>query len=454
MALCDSKTGINRKTFLALALMLLLATLSSAVADDDAVAVENENWLQHQVNRISHKERELPWLVGDFNAYSGLASAVVIGMTINATSNTEPFRGLGGEVGVKGDMVELGDGLSNLLPIAAYATSLLAKDYRGFVYMGIHNAVSSTVVSVLKSGVGQRRPGDQNDTSFPSGHTNTAFLGAAFMQQRYGSKWGIPSYISAIIVAYTRVYGNKHYVNDTIAGASIGMMSAWAIVPPYETERRRHWEDLERERPFSYEFEMTLNDIDRNLVQAPNGSGDWFTSPFDADTNEPWANSHIGFEYRKNDRQSFAGRFSPWEMRSFGQFDQPTTFSGETFPANQDLRIAHFLWAYGVQYRHVVMQNERLRLRLGAGLTVQDADYEIFVVDEAQPEKRGQSASASASVFYAVGHADIDVKSLCSEFSTMLLLYSRHPMLASHLVLKRSVRRALQSRKSLLPSVP
>jgi len=266
------------------------------------------------------------------------------------------------------------------------------------------------VVSALKSGVGQRRPGNQNDQSFPSGHTNTAFLGAAFMQQRYGSKWGIPSYISAIMVAYTRVYGNKHYVNDTIAGASIGMMSAWAIVPPYEIERRRHWEDLERERPFSYEFEMTLNDIDRNLVQSPNGTGDWFTSPFDADTNEPWANSHIGFEYRKNDRQSFAGRFSPWETRSFGQFDQPTTFADETFSANQDLRIAHFLWAYGLQYRHVVLRNERLRLRLGAGMTIQDADYEVFVVDEALAEKRGQSASASASVIYAVGHADIDVK--------------------------------------------
>jgi len=400
---------LNKPNALAIISSLAIFMPGLIYADDNAIP-ETENWLQHQVNKISHKERELLWLIGDFNLYSGIASAAIIGVTTNAASNDTAYGSLGGGIGVKGDMVNLGDDLSTLALATGYITSLLAKDYRGFVYMGIHNVVSSGVISSLKSGVGQRRPGDQSNKSFPSGHTNTAFLGAAFMQQRYGSLWGIPAYISAVAVAYTRVYGNKHYVNDTIAGASIAMMSAWAIVPPYEAERRRHWQDLERERPFSYEFEMTLNDVDRNLVQAPNGVGDWFTSPLDSATNEPWANSHVSFEYRKNDRQSFSGRFSPWELRTFGQFAQPTTFAGETFPANEQLRIAHFLWAYGVQYRHVIAKGDNFQFRLGAGVTGQIADHEIFVVDETQPEKRGQSTNASANVFYAVGHADFDVK--------------------------------------------
>jgi membrane-associated phospholipid phosphatase len=404
---------INSKLVVPLVLAWLTGAAEAAevgIATVDIEPPENENWLQHQVNKISHKERDIPWLTGDFNLYGGLASAVVIGVTANVASNDISYGGLGGGIGVKSDTVNLGDDFYQLLPMAGYVTSLLAKDYRGFAYMGIHNVVSSSIIASLKEGVGQRRPGDQSDKSFPSGHTNTAFLGAAFMQQRYGPRWGIPSYISAIAVAYTRVYGNKHYVNDTIAGASIAMMSAWAIVPPYEAERRRHWEDQERERPFSYEWEMTLNDVDRNLVQAPNGAGDWFTSPLDKQTNEPWANSHVSFEYCKNDRQAFAGRFSPWELRTFGQFAQPTTFAGETFPANEQLRIAHFLWDYGVQYRHTILKNDVLQFRLGAGVTGQKADHEIFVVDETQPEKRGQSTSASAHTFYAVGHADFDIK--------------------------------------------
>jgi membrane-associated phospholipid phosphatase len=399
----------NRLAKLAVLTLATVFVQGPAFADEDDSS-ESSNWLHHQVNKISHKERELPWLVGDFNWYSGIASAAVIGITMNAESNDSPFKGLGGEIGAKGDMVNLGDDLYLLPNTAAYITSLLAKDYRGFTYMAIHNAVSSGVMSSLKEGVGQRRPGDQSNKTFPSGHTNTAFLGAAFMQQRYGSRWGIPSYLSAIAVAYTRVYGNKHFINDTIAGASIAMISAWALVPPYESERRRHWEDLERERPLSYEFEMTLNDIERNMVQAPNATGDWFSSPIDKAVNEPWANSHVSLEYRKNDRQSFSARFSPWELRTFGQFSQPTTFANETFPANQQLRIAHFLWAYGAQYRHVIAKNERMQFRLGAGVTGQKADHEIFVVDDTQPERRGQSTSASENVFYAVGHADFDVK--------------------------------------------
>ena len=385
----------------------VLATLfisSFAVADDRPA----DSWLESKVNRISHKERELPWLVGDCNIYCGIVSAAVVGYAASQAANDSPFKGLGGAFGVKGDVVNMGDDLYTLPTASGYVTSLLAKDYRGFAYMGIHNAFSSAVMQALKDEVRQRRPGDQSNSSFPSGHTNTAFLGAAFMQQRYGSRWGVPSYVTAIAVAWSRIYGNKHYVNDTIAGASIGMMSAWWLVPPYESERRDHWADLERERPLSYEFEMTLNDVDKNLLQSPASGGDVFTSPLDRQVNEPWANSHIEVEYRPNDKQSWSARFTPWEIRSFGQFSQSTTFAGSTFPASQQLRVAHFLWNYGAQYRHTMVSSERAQLRLGGGLSGQSAEQEIFIVDDTQPERRGQTAKASADVFYAVAHVDAD----------------------------------------------
>lgn len=389
----------------ALALMGLMAT--SAVADDSEIP-EERNFIMRTWDRLPDEERDIPWLVGDFNGWSGLASAALIGMAINKADGGNSIGGLGGQ-GAESGFAELGDDIYKVIPGTAYATSLLAKDYRGFVLMAVHNGISSGVMSNLKSAIGQRRPGDQDDTSYPSGHTNTAFLGAAFIQQRYGSRWGIPAYISAAIVGWSRIYGNKHYMNDVISGASIAMISAWAIVPPYDSDRRARWEDLNRERKFLYEWEMTLNDVDRNIVQAPSGSGDSFTSPLDTEVNEPWANSHLAFEYLFNPRQSVFASFSPWEIRSFGQFTQATDFAGQTFPADEQIRVAHLLWNFGVQYRHSVIQNERLVIRVGAGAAGLYADEEIFVVDDTQPEQRGQSASASATEFYPVVHADIEI---------------------------------------------
>jgi hypothetical protein len=276
--------------------------------------------------------------------------------------------------------------------------------------MGMHNVVSSGTTKMLKSGVKQSRPGDQDNNSFPSGHTNTAFLGAAFMQQRYGSAWGLPSYVSALIVGWSRVYANKHYANDVITSASIAMLSAWAIVPPYDTERAARWRDLERRRRFRFGWEMTLNDVNRNEVRAPLGTGDSFVSPFDKDANEPWANSHVEIEYRIDDRRSLHGVFSPWETRSYGQFSEPTNFANVLFPANEDLRVAHLMWTFGAQYRQVLANTGWFNARWGFGVTGQYTEEEVFVVDETQPEKRGLSAASDAYAWFGVVHLGADLK--------------------------------------------
>jgi len=369
-------------------------------------------WLEQKVNRIPQQERELHWLQGDFDVWSGLASAAVIGLAIDRAADDSPFRGLGGQIGETGPVVDLGDDLSKIIPGTAYVTSLVAKDYRGFAYLALQHVTATGVVQALKDGVGQRRPGDQEANSFPSGHTNAAFVGAAFMQQRYGPRWGIPSYISALLVGWSRVYGNKHYVNDIVGGASIAMVSAWAIVPPYDAARAARWRDLGRERRFRYEWEMTLNRVDRNTIQAPPGTGDDFRSPLDTDANEPWANSRAAIEYRLDARRSIHTAFSPWEIRSFGRFAQPTSFAGALFPADEDLRVAHLMWTYGAQYRQAVVESERIALRWGLGLAGQYTEEEVFVVDETGPERRGLSASSDARAWYAVAHADADLRLL------------------------------------------
>lgn len=371
--------------------------------------------------RIGHRERDLDWLQGDFNIGSGVASAAIAGIAVDRAAIDDPFKGLAGQAGEKGPVVELGETFSTINLATAYVIPLVARDYRGFAYMGLHNVASTAVTQALKHGVAQRRPGDQNARSFPSGHTNTAFIGAAFMQQRYGSRWGVPSYLSAMLVGWSRVYGNKHYVNDIVSGASLAMISAWALVPPYEAGRAARWRDLERVRRFRYEWGMTLNRVDRNNVQAPLGAGDVFRSPLDTDANEPWANSHVALEYRMDESRSVHAAFSPWEIRSFGQFTAPTSFSKTLFPANEDLRVAHLMWTFGAQYRHVLLANERLKLRGGLGLAGQYTEEEVFVVDETRPEKRGLSASSDARAWYAVVHTGGDLRLLRKLYFTVAI---------------------------------
>jgi len=61
-------------------------------------------------------------------------------------------------------------------------------------------------------------------TSFPSGHTSTAFALAALLSSVYKDKvWvGIASYTIATGVAWSRVYDNDHWPTDVFIGAALG----------------------------------------------------------------------------------------------------------------------------------------------------------------------------------------------------------------------------------------
>ena len=58
---------------------------------------------------------------------------------------------------------------------------------------------------LIKIVAGKARPNGANRTSFPSGHTMSAFAGAAFIDGRYGKTFGIPAYALAAFTGYSRV---------------------------------------------------------------------------------------------------------------------------------------------------------------------------------------------------------------------------------------------------------
>ncbi len=126
-----------------------------------------------------------------------------------------------------------GDIIQIAIPVTALGMSLVMEDdYNGTVQFS--KSFSSTFVAtqVLKYGVNEERP-NGGDRSFPSGHTSAAFSGASFIQRRYGWSYGVPAYLAATYVGWTRVYADAHYTHDVIAGALIGIGFTYLFTDPY-----------------------------------------------------------------------------------------------------------------------------------------------------------------------------------------------------------------------------
>ena len=98
-------------------------------------------------------------------------------------------------------------------------TMILATSY---LMMGI-------TVEGLKNITRVERPDGSSRNSFPSGHTATAFMGAEFLWQEYKdvSPWiGVAGYTIAAGTGFFRMYNNRHWLNDVLAGAGIGILSS------------------------------------------------------------------------------------------------------------------------------------------------------------------------------------------------------------------------------------
>ncbi|SHF42507.1 phosphatase PAP2 family protein [Pedobacter caeni] len=97
------------------------------------------------------------------------------------------------------------------------------------VYL-LSNIILNTTTQSLKRITNVTRP-DGTSNAFPSGHAAEAFASAEFLRQEYGdiSVWySISGYSAAFAVGYLRMYNNKHWLSDVIAGAGLGVLSTQA----------------------------------------------------------------------------------------------------------------------------------------------------------------------------------------------------------------------------------
>ena len=119
------------------------------------------------------------------------------------------------------------------LPAAAYfAVGFTSAKSRHnwkerLIVLGTSWAAMGIMVNAIKYTVREPRPYNvEKRNSYPSGHTATAFMGAELVRREYGIGYGIAAYAVACGIGVMRMYNDKHWLNDVIGGAGIGILSA------------------------------------------------------------------------------------------------------------------------------------------------------------------------------------------------------------------------------------
>ena len=69
--------------------------------------------------------------------------------------------------------------------------------------------------------VREQRPDKSDFQSFPSDTAALAFAPAQFLWDRYGWEYGVPAYLAAGFVGYSRVDAKKHHWYDVAASAGM-----------------------------------------------------------------------------------------------------------------------------------------------------------------------------------------------------------------------------------------
>lgn len=129
------------------------------------------------------------------------------------------------------------------VPAGIFAAGVIDNDKgtrQNAMYIASSSAVNLLLTLVIKKIVKRPRPFlgqvkisavyHPGQTSFPSGHTSSAFTTATALTQVY-HKWYViaPAYLWASSVGYSRMYLGVHYPSDVATGALVGTGTALSM---------------------------------------------------------------------------------------------------------------------------------------------------------------------------------------------------------------------------------
>lgn len=221
-------------------LLLLMATACFGQQQDTITAIK-PNLIATQLTDEAIKPEK-------FKVLHFVAPAMLIGYGFATVYNHGPLKQL--DLSTKAELQE--DHPRFAYHVDDYAQFAPALAVYGLNLAGIkgrHNLFDASMLYVtsaaimgvsthfVKRGMHRLRPDTSGYNSFPSGHTASAFAAAEFLYQEYKdqSPWiGYAGYFVAATTGTLRMYNNKHWFSDVVAGAGFGIAStklAYLIYP-------------------------------------------------------------------------------------------------------------------------------------------------------------------------------------------------------------------------------
>lgn len=316
---------------------------------------------------------------------------------------------------------DIGDITQIITPILGLGLTYYYDDTEGRWQFVKSFAASQLTVHGIKYLVEKRRPnyneftGGKEKVSFPSGHTSSAFGGASFIYNRYGAGWGIPAYALAAYTGYSRVYAEKHYWDDVIAGASIATLSSMYFVTPIDSnvaflpktdgdsigitmvvssdafdgkKRAPDHSETSFEGKNQFEFFPALGKFDSSDFDSESFGID-FT---DAEDSIP--TSAIRFSRQVNDKNLVSFLWHPYEIRALGNF------SGDEKHVRYLSNDFRFSWQYSLNF------SENLVTKVGLALVSQYSEAEVYQ----DPDDRETLHKSSEWLFIPLVNATLGYK--------------------------------------------
>lgn len=352
------------------------------------------------------------WLVGDFDDRSKWITGglgIALGGYLLA-ADTQDIRNVGD--------------VTQFLPLVAGAgLSFAVHDREGTRQLGLAAGTTLVATQGLKSLVEKTRPDNSDDVSFPSGHTSASFVGSSFIWRRYGARWGVPATVLAVYTGFSRVVGQKHFLDDVVSGASIGVLSNLLWTHPVDDRVRLSLFptdggvgvqlDVNQTTPSDgkraavtdrglpgrfFLWEIGGADVVRNDVRVPGTGGQTIDWRFD-NQNNPTTTAGVSAGWSVPDRRhSFYLALFPFEVREISETPSALEFNKRQVPAGTAIRSRYLGYDYRVGYGYSLLRTPRLNIELTASAAAFDTVVSLEYQDT-DPEPHEVKLEESATVF-------------------------------------------------------
>lgn len=322
-------------------------------------------------------------------------TAIVLGLfSAGVHANNDIIRTVGD------DYVRAGDTLQIAIPAVGLLAAWIHDDAEGAKQLAYSVASTQAIIHATKYAVARRRPNDSSWNSFPSGHTGAAFSGAAFLQTRYGSAWGLPAYAAATFVGASRVHGNRHFADDVVAGAGIAFLvnqyftTAKPVDGLYINATTTHdgaaigvslsndffdsKEDIldytqtptQKKQRFDlgvgFNFSDTIAQVGANEIMAGSKPVDKF---------QPFAYANYLYSYDADSQLELD--LSPNETRRAGIVSSPFSLKGKAYSKGDEVYTAFRQWSIGANYYKRFYDNDKLNVYAGLGASAYYVGLEV-----------------------------------------------------------------------------